>query len=101
MVCVSSLRRIVHSTSLRATGSLIVLCSSAACVVLPLRAAVIPSLKAARSGAEIDSLAASGERVGRGADCAAVVVPAGGPAFAGALGGRGFGNGVPLAERLA
>src|SRR5262249_43578238 len=91
MLWVSSLRRIAHSTSLRATGSLIVFCRSAAWVVFPLRAAAIASFKAAMSAADGKSLGASADRVGR---AAAWGGPSGvggvGPAFArrGALGPR-------------
>src|SRR5215510_63809 len=49
MLAVSSLRRIAHSTSLRATGSLIEFCRSSACDVLPLRAAVTASFTVASS----------------------------------------------------
>src|SRR5947209_16283587 len=94
MLWVSSLRRICHSTSLRATGSLIVFCRSAACVVFPLRAAVIASFKAAMSAADGKSLGASADRVGRVAACGA---GAGVPAFAGVLWGRGLGSGTLLA----
>src|ERR1700730_17672840 len=98
MLWVSSLRRICHSTSLRATGSRIVFCRSAACVVFPLRAAVIASFKAAMSAADGKSLGASADRAGRAAACG----PAAGalgvvPAFAGALWGRGLGSGSLLA----
>src|SRR5438876_5702051 len=88
MLWVSSLRRICHSTSLRATGSLIVFCRSAACVVFPLRAAVIASFKAAMSAADGKSLGASAARVGRVAACGA---------GAGVLWGRGLGSGTLLA----
>src|SRR6516164_6029366 len=97
MLWVSSLRRICHSTSLRATGSLIVFCRSAACVVFPLRAAAIASFKAAMSAADGKSLGASADRVGRaeaacGAGALGVV-----PGFAGAFWGRGWGSGTLLA----
>src|SRR2546427_3282706 len=49
MLSLSSLRRIAHSTSLRASGSLMVFCRSPAWEILPLRAAAIASLTAARS----------------------------------------------------
>src|SRR5262245_1694651 len=94
MLSVSSLRRMIHSTSLRATGSLIVFCRSAAWVVLPRRAAATASLKVAMSAAEVTSLAAREKRAGRAAGWAAAVVAVGAGAFAGALWGRGFGSGA-------
>src|SRR2546430_1140829 len=98
MLWVSSLRRICHSTSLRATGSLIVFCRSAACVVFPLRAAAIASFKAAMSAADGKSLGASADRVGRAAACGAAAGALGVvPAFAGVLWGRGLGSGTLLA----
>src|SRR5262245_8481540 len=69
MLAVSSLRRIAHSTSLRATGSLIEFCRSSACDVLPRRAAVTASLTMATSPDGIDDAT-----VGAGA---AGVLPAG------------------------
>src|SRR5258708_26270618 len=87
----------VHSTSLRATGSPIVLCRSAACVVLPLRAAATASRKAAISVAEVKSLAASVKRAAGAAARAAAGVRAGVGAFEDACSGRGFGSGTPPA----
>src|SRR5262245_13843649 len=98
----SSLRRIAHSTSLRATGSLIVCCRSLACAALPLRAAVIASLRAARSAGDAASLEARAGRTGRLAACGVdVAAVAFAPAFAGALVGRGFGSGTPPADSAA
>src|SRR5499427_3431077 len=98
MLWVSSLRRIAHSTSLRATRSLIFFCRSAACAVFPLRAAAIASFKAAMSAADGKSLGASADRVGRAAACGAAAGALGVvPAFAGVLWGRGLGSGTLLA----
>jgi len=84
---------------LRATGSCIVLCSSAACAVLPLRAAATASRKAAMSAAEVESLAASENCGGcRTGVVAAVAVELGAAAFAGAFPGLGRGSGSPAAE---
>src|SRR5229473_878216 len=99
MLWVSSLRRICHSTSLRATGSLMVFCRSAACVVFPLRAAAIASFKAAMSAADGKSLGASADRVGRAAACGAGALGVV-PAFAGVLWDRGFSIGGFLRNRL-
>src|SRR5262249_11798412 len=97
MLWVSSLRRISHSTSLRAVASRIVFCRSAACVVFPLRAAVIASFRAAMSAADGRSL---GARAGRAAACGAAVGACGVvPALAGVLSGRGLGSGtLPAGE---
>src|SRR5262245_12722921 len=94
----SSLRRIAHSTSLRATGSLIVCCRSLACAALPLRAAVMASLRAARSAGDAASLEARAGRAGRFAVGAAAFDLA---VLAGASTGRGFGKGTPAAESAA
>src|SRR5262249_46998837 len=95
MLWASSLRRIAHSTSLRATGSLIAFCRSAAWVVFPLRAAAIASFKAAMSAADGKSLGASADRVGRAAAWGAASGVRGVmPAFAGAFSGRGLGSGA-------
>src|SRR5262245_33395627 len=60
MLSFSSLRRIAHSISLRATGSLMVLRMSAASEDLPLRAAVTACLSAASSsGGSGDAMAAA------------------------------------------
>src|SRR5215831_5353527 len=103
MLWVSSLRRIAHSTSLRATGSLIVFCRSAAWVVFPLRAAAIASFKAAMSAADGKSLGASADRVGRAATWGATSGARGVvPAFAGAVSGRGLGSGaLPAGEAVS
>src|SRR5947199_3623369 len=58
MFSVSSLRRMIHSMSLRARGSVIDFCSSVACAVLPLRAAAIASLAAAMSVAGVEEVGA-------------------------------------------
>src|SRR5262245_34723419 len=98
----SSLRRIAHSTSLRATGSLIVCCRSLACAALPLRAAVIASLRAARSAGDAASLAVTAGRTGRLAACGVDVAAVGfEQTLAGALAGRGFGRGTPAADSAA
>src|SRR5262249_15989449 len=95
MLWVSSLRRIAHSTSLRATGSRIDFCRSAACVVLPLRAAAIASFKAAISAADGKSLGARVDRTERaGVWGAASGMRGVMPAFAGAFSGRGLGSGT-------
>src|SRR5262250_2931602 len=103
MFWLSSLRRICHSTSLRATRSLIVCCRSAACAVFPLRAAAIASFKAAMSAADGSSLGASADRVGRAAACGAAAGALGvAPAFAGVLWGRGLGSGtLPAGEHVS
>jgi hypothetical protein len=97
MLLVPSLRRIAHSTSLRATGSLMVFCRSSACVVLPRRAALTASFRAAASAEDIVSLAATANRAdgvaGRGAAAVAFGFAS---ALAGALAGRGFGGRVGL-----
>src|SRR4029453_4238698 len=99
MLWVSSLRRIAHSTSLRATGSPIVFCRSAAWGVFPLRAAAIASFKAAMSAADGKSLGASADRVGRAAGWGAASGVRGVmPAFAGAVPGRGWGWGAHSAS---
>ena len=98
MLWVSSLRRMVHSTSFRATGSLIVFWSSAACGVLPLRAAVIASRNAAMSAPEASVRGATEACAGWDDGCEAAAVPDGVAAFAGALCGRGFGSGAAAAE---
>src|SRR5437870_12872089 len=59
MLSVSSLRSTAHSTSLRATGSLIDFCSSIACADLPLRAAAIASLTAATSTDGVEDVGAT------------------------------------------
>src|SRR5262245_4784144 len=99
MLWVSSLRRMVHSTSLRATGSTIVVCRSAACVVLPLRAAVTASRKAAISVAEAKSLAASVKRAAGAAEYAATGADEG--FFVEERSGRGFGSGTLSARETA
>src|SRR5262245_52868112 len=101
MLWVSSLRRMVHSTSLRATGSTIVLCRSAAWVVLPLRAAVTASRKAAISVAEVKSLVVTVKRAEGGAERAVAPVRAGVESFADVWSGRGFGSGTPSAGYAA
>jgi hypothetical protein len=85
---------------LRATESWMVLCSSAACAVLPLRAAATASRKAAMSAAEVESLAARENCGGRAAGLAAAV-GLGAAALPGALPGRALGSGSPLAELTA
>src|SRR5262249_16804627 len=105
MLWVSSLRRIAHSTSLRATGSWIDFCRSAACVVFPLRPAAIASFKAAMSaaggkllGARVDPVARAGGGgggvAGRGVWGVAWGMGGAMPAFAGAFWGRGWGSGT-------
>src|SRR5262249_55818737 len=101
MLWVSSLRRMVHSTSFRATGSLIVFWSSTACGVFPLRAAVIASLNAAMSAPEATAIRATEACAGWDDGCEAAVVPDGAAAFAGALCGRGFGSGGAAAGCIA
>src|SRR5262249_37744118 len=102
MLWVSSLRRIAHSTSLRATGSRIDFCRSAACGVLPLRAAAIASFKAAISAADGKSLGARVDRTERTGACGAASEMRGGmPAFAGAFSGRGLGSGTLPAGEVA
>src|SRR5262245_66603912 len=79
-----------------------VCCRSLACAALPLRAAVIASLRAAMSAGDGTALEVRVDREGRLAACgvdAAVVAFA--PTFAGALAGRGFGRGTPPAESAA
>src|SRR5499433_2702329 len=102
MLWVSSLRRIARSTSLRATGSWIDFCRSAACVVLPLRAAAIASFKAAISVADGKSLGARVDRTERtGVWRAASGMRGVMPAFAGAFSGRGLGSGTLPAGEVA
>src|ERR1700704_2286784 len=72
MLSVSSLRRIAHSTSLRATGSLMVFCRSSAWLARPRRAAETASLTAAISTDEVQSVEATANR---GPGAAAWVVP--------------------------
>src|SRR6516165_1952716 len=98
MLWVSSLRRMVHSTSFRATGSLIAFWSSTACGAFPLRVAVIASLKAAMSVPEANAMGATEACAGWDDGCEVAVVPDGATAFAGALCGRGFGSGAATAE---
>ena len=99
MLSVLSLRKIVHSTSLRATGSLIVFARSSACDDLPLRAAVTASLRAAISAAEIGSLEATANREARGAGAGVAAAVLGlASVFAGVPPGRGLGSGTPTAE---
>src|SRR5215831_4306977 len=98
MLWVSSLRRMVHSTSFRATGSLIVFWSSTACGLFPLRAAVIASFNAAMSVPEATVMGATEACIGWDDGCEAADVPDGVAAFAGALCGRGFGSGAAAAE---
>src|SRR5262245_3399123 len=97
----SSLRRIAHSTSLCATGSLIVCCRSLACAALPLRAAVMASLRAARSAGDAASLEARAGRAGRFAACGVGAAAFDLAVLAGASVGRGFGKGTPPAESAA
>src|SRR5262249_61669547 len=85
MLSLSSPRRIIHSTSLRAVGSLIVFCSSAAWLDWPLRTAEIASLTAAMSAGETVSIEANANR---GPATTAWIVPVL-PTFA-----AGFGSGL-------
>src|SRR5262249_46553269 len=88
----SSLRRIVHSINLRATGSLTVFCSSAACSVRPLRAAATASLTTAISAGGVESLPATAKR--GAAACTRGVGVGPGAAFPDVLAGRGLGTGT-------
>src|SRR4030081_490390 len=72
MLSVSSLRRIAHSTSLRATGSLMVFCRSSAWLARPRRVAETASLTAAISTDEVQSVEATANR---GPGAAAWVLP--------------------------
>src|SRR6476660_9893716 len=95
MLLVPSLRRIAHSTSLRATGSLMAFCRSSACVALPRRAAFTASFRAAASAEDIVSLAATATRAeGVAARGAAAVAFGLAAVFAGALAGLGLGTGT-------
>src|SRR5438067_10616730 len=62
MLSVSSPRRVIHSTTLRATGSLMVLAISSAWPVWPLRKAAIASGTAAMSTDEVEPVAARAKR---------------------------------------
>jgi hypothetical protein len=87
---------------LRATGSWIDFCKSAACVVFPLRAAAIASFKAAMSAADGKSLGARVDRVERTGVCGAASGMRGVmSAFAGAFSGRGLGSGTLPAGEVA
>src|SRR6478752_1910722 len=99
MLFVPSLRRMAHSTSLRATGSLMVFWRSSACADLPRRAALTASFSAAASAEDIGSPAATANRAeGVAARGAAAVAFGLASAFAGALAGLGLGTGTAPAE---
>src|SRR5947209_20023999 len=93
MVSISSLRRITHSTTLRATGSLTDCLSSPACDDLPFRTAAIASLTALRSAGDVEEVGASGS--GGAGFALPLPLPA---AFPGVLAGADF---VLLAAVLA
>src|SRR5436305_14413707 len=93
MLSISSLRRITHSTTLRATGSLMDCLSSPACGDLPFRTAAIASLTALRSAGDVEEVGATGS------DGAGLALPLALPAaFPVALPGADF---VLLAAVLA
>src|SRR5262245_33219593 len=94
MLWVSSLRRMVDSTSIGATASPISLCRPAALVVLLRGAAVTASRKAAISVAEVTSLAASVKRAAGGVERVVAGVRAGVVSFVDVRSGRGFGSGT-------
>src|SRR3977135_399117 len=105
MLLVPSLRRIAHSLSLPATGSVLVFWRDSACAVLPRRAAFTASFRVAASAEDIGSPAATAKRAegvaARGAAAVAFGLAsafAGASAFADALAGLGLGTGTASAE---